>query len=144
MRIQLDYGRTGLEVELPDDRLVGPLSIRPAVPLSDPEKAIADAIDRPIASRPLAELARGRRNACILICDVTRPVPNGLILPPILGILEAQGIARKNILILVATGLHRPNEGTELEEMVGPEVAAHYRIENHHGKQLDEHVYLGL
>jgi lactate racemase len=144
MRIQLDYGRTGLEVELPDDRLVGPLSIRPAAPLSDPEKAIADAIDRPIASRPLAELARGRRNACILICDVTRPVPNALILPPLLRTLEREGIAREDILILIATGLHRPNEGAELVELVGPEIAANYRIENHRGKELGEHDFLGV
>jgi nickel-dependent lactate racemase len=144
MRIQLDYGRTGLEVELPDDRLVGPLSIRPAAPLSDPEKAIADAIDRPIASRPLAELARGRRNACILICDVTRPVPNAAILPPLLRTLEREGIARENILILIATGLHRPNEGAELVELVGAEIAAHYRIENHRGKELGEHDFLGV
>ena len=27
--------------------------------------------------------------------------------------------------------------------MVGPEIAANYRIENHHGKELDEHTYLG-
>jgi nickel-dependent lactate racemase len=57
--------------------------------------------------------------------------------------LEEQGIARKDILLLVATGLHRPNEGAELEEMVGPDIAANYRIENHHGKILDEHEYLG-
>jgi nickel-dependent lactate racemase len=143
MRIQLDYGRTGLEVNLPDEKIVGPLAIRPAEPLADPEAAIARSLARPIGSRPLAEIARGRRDACILICDVTRPVPNRLILPPLLRTLEEQGIARKDILILIATGLHRPNEGAELEELVGPEIAANYRIENHHGKDLEEHDYLG-
>src|SRR5579875_234144 len=111
MRIQLDYGRTGLEINLPDERVVGPLAIRPAPPLADPEQ--------PIGTSPLAEIARGRKNACILICDITRPVPNRLILPPMLRILEQQGIARENILILIATGMHRPNEGAELEELVG-------------------------
>jgi nickel-dependent lactate racemase len=144
MRIHLDYGRTGLDVDLPDDRIVGPLAIRPAAPLADPGRAIADAIDHPIGSRPLAELAQGRRNACILICDITRPVPNALILPPLLQRLERQGIARKDILILIATGLHRPNEGEELVELVGPEIAANYRIENHHGKELAEHDFLGV
>jgi nickel-dependent lactate racemase len=130
-------------VELPAERVVGPLAIRPAAPLPDPEGAIAAALANPIGTRPLAELARGRKNACILICDITRPVPNRLILPPLLRTLEEQGIARQDILILVATGLHRPNEGAELEEMVGPEVAANYRIENHRGKALEEHDYLG-
>lgn len=143
MRITLDYGRTGLEVDLPADRLVGPLQIRPADPLPDPAAAIADALRRPVGTPSLAEVARGRRNACVLVCDVTRPVPNRLILPPLLRILEEQGIARKDVLLLVATGLHRPNEGAELEEMLGPDVVANYRVENHHGKVLEEHDYLG-
>lgn len=143
MRITLDYGRTGLEVDLPADRIVGPLAIRPAAPLAAPEQGVADALAQPIGSRPLAELARGRRDACILVCDITRPVPNRLLLPPILRTLEDQGIAREHILLLIATGLHRPNEGAELEEMLGRDIAANYRIENHHGKNLAEHDYLG-
>src|SRR5690349_410049 len=143
MRVTLDYGRTGLDVELPDDRVVGPLAIRPAAPLADPEAAVAKALASPIGTPPLAELARGRKDACILVCDITRPVPNRIILPPLLKTLEEQGIARRDILILVATGLHRPNEGAELDEMLGPEVVGHYRVENHHGKVLDEHDYLG-
>jgi lactate racemase len=139
MRITLDYGRTGLEVELPDDRVVGPLAIRPAPPLADSAEALA----HPVGTRPLAQLAPGRKNACILVCDITRPVPNRLILPPVLRTLEEQGIARRDILILIATGLHRPNEGAELEEMLGPEIVANYRTENHHGKMLEEHEYLG-
>src|SRR5215470_1991534 len=82
MRITLDYGRTGKEVQLPDDRIVGPLSIRPAQPLADPQSAIAKALTHPIGTLPLWQLAGGRRNACILVCDITRPVPNRLILPP--------------------------------------------------------------
>jgi nickel-dependent lactate racemase len=143
VRITLDYGRTGLEVELPDDRVVGPLAIRAAASLADPAAAVVDALSHPIGSAPLAEIARGRRNACILVCDITRPVPNRLILPPLLRVLEEQGIARRDILILIATGLHRPNGGDELIEMLGPEIAASYRIENHHGKVLAEHDYLG-
>jgi nickel-dependent lactate racemase len=143
VRITLDYGRTGLEVELPDDRLVGPLSIRPAAPLADPQAALAAALAQPIGTPPLAQLARGQRNACILVCDITRPVPNQIILPPLLRTLEEQGIARRDILLLIATGLHRPNEGAELEEMVGKDIVTNYRIENHHGKILAEHDYFG-
>jgi nickel-dependent lactate racemase len=143
MRIKLDYGRTGLDVTLPDDRVVGPLEIRPAPPLADPAAALDRVLARPTGTAPLAELARDRKDACILVCDITRPVPNRLILPPLLAILEKQGIARQDILILVATGLHRPSEGAELEEMLGADVVQHYRIENHLGKVLQEHDYLG-
>src|SRR5690349_13248286 len=143
MQVTLDYGRTGLPVTLPDDRTLGPLAIRPAAPLADPAAALDAALADPIGTRPLAALARGRTDACILICDITRPVPNKLILPPVLRTLEAAGMPRDQILILNATGLHRPNEGVELVEMVGEEVVLNYRIENHHGKVKGEHTYPG-
>jgi nickel-dependent lactate racemase len=143
MKITLDYGRTGLDVELPDDRVVGPLAIRPAPPLPDPDAALAAVLARPIAGKPLAEIAHGRRNACILVCDITRPVPNRLILPHVLRTLEEQGIPRDEILVLIATGLHRPNKGAELVELLGEDIVTRYRVENHHGKATDEHDFLG-
>ncbi len=143
MRVTLDYGKTGLEVELPGGNVVGPLAIRPVEPLADPAAAIADVVANPTGSLPLSELARGRNDACIAICDITRPVPNRLILECLLPTLEKAGIPREQILILIATGMHRPNEGEELVELVGEEIAANYRIENHHGSVLEEHTYLG-
>ena len=135
MRVHLEYGRTGLDVELPDRNVVGCLQYRPADPLADPDAAVRQVLAQPTGSPPLASLARGRRNACVVISDVTRPVPNQVLLPPILETLEAAGIPRREILILVATGMHRPNLGDELVEMVGPFVAENYRIENHHGPE---------
>src|SRR5688500_8766382 len=118
MKITLDSGRTGLDVTLPADRMTAPpLAIRPAEPLATPEAAIAEAIANPIGAQPLAEIARGKKSACILICDITRPVPNKLILPPLLRTIEEAGIPRDAITILIATGLHRPNEGAELVEL---------------------------
>ncbi len=143
MRVVLEYGRTGLEVELPHDQVVYELGYQPVAPLEEPEQVLRALLAQPLGSPPLAELARGRREACILICDITRPVPNALMLGPILETLEAAGIARDRILILVATGLHRPNEGEELVEMVGQEIVDRYRIVNHRGCCRDEHTYLG-
>src|SRR5205807_9364975 len=110
---------------------------------ANPEVVLDGALANPIGTKPLAELAKGKKTACIVVCDIPRPVPNKLILPPVLRTLEAAGIPRSGITILVATGLHRPNEGEELVEMVGPEVVANYRVENHHGKVPEEHDYLG-
>jgi len=143
MQVTLDYGRTGLEVVLPDDRVVGPIEIKPAPPLADPDAAVRQSLASPIGTPPLAEVARARRNACVVVSDVTRPVPNAVLLPPILETLEQAGIARDRILLLVATGLHRPNEGDELAEMVGQHIMDSYRIENHHGTVLAEHSSLG-
>jgi nickel-dependent lactate racemase len=143
MRVRLEYGRTGLVVELPDERVVRSLAYKDAPPLADPAAALARALDHPTGSPPLAQIARGKRTACIVICDITRPVPNRLMLPPILDRIESAGVARNDITILIATGLHRPNEGDELIELVGREIASRYRVENHHGKILAEHTHCG-
>ncbi|MHB1559322.1 MAG: lactate racemase domain-containing protein, partial [Isosphaeraceae bacterium] len=117
MNVTLDYGRTGLSVALPADRVVGPLAIRDVPPLENPERAVAEALERPIASPPLRQVAQGRKDACILVCDITRPVPNRTILTPMLRVLHEAGIPQDRVLILVATGLHRPSTPAEKEEM---------------------------
>ncbi|MBN2296394.1 MAG: DUF2088 domain-containing protein, partial [Pirellulales bacterium] len=94
MRVELAYGRTGLSVELPDDNFVKSLVYRPAQPLADPVATLEERLRQPTGTRPLAELARGRKNACVVISDITRPVPNKVILPPLLDTLEQSGIAR--------------------------------------------------
>ncbi len=143
MLVKLEYGRSGLQIELPDDRVAKHLSYGVAEPLADPAASIRACLEHPTGTRPLAELARGKRTACVVISDITRPVPNKLILPPLLQTLEANGIRRDDILILVATGLHRPNWGDELIEMVGADIVDRYRIENHDGRVLSQHTYLG-
>ncbi|MDX1944427.1 MAG: nickel-dependent lactate racemase, partial [Pirellulaceae bacterium] len=143
MRVKLEYGKQGLYAELPDERIVRTLSYKDATPLADPQASLLAMLERPIGTPPLAELAKGRKDACIVICDITRPVPNEIILRPMLETLHAAGIPKEKITILVATGLHRPNEGEELVEMVGREIAENYRIENHHGQELSEHTFLG-
>lgn len=143
MQVRLEYGRDGLMVDIPDANLVKTFGYRDVSPLADPELAVRESLVQPIGSAPLSELARGRTDACILICDITRPVPNELMLLPVLECLEAAGIARERILILIATGLHRPNEGPELVEMLGSRIVERYRIENHVGQDEAAHVYLG-
>lgn len=132
MRIHLDYGREGLDVDLPDANLAHILGIKPADPLLDPRYGVQWALNNPVGTPPLAELAKGRRDACIIICDITRPVPNGLILEEMLPILAENGLPPEKVTILIATGTHRPNEGDELREIVGDWVlASGVRIVNH-------------
>jgi len=144
MKIDLLYGRRGLSVGLPDDLQVQVIRKHPMPLLSDPAGAVRQALEKPVGCPSIQELAQGKRNACILICDITRPVPNGLILPPLVESLIRAGIAGENILILVATGLHRPNEGEELAEIVGsPDIFRTVRIENHFAKNKEAHADLG-
>ncbi len=144
MRIDLNYGRNGTVLELPDDWDVTVLR-KPLMPvLADPEEAVLSALEKPVGGRPLRETARGCRTACVAICDITRPVPNGVILPSVVRELLAAGLAPENITILVATGLHRPNLGDELRELIGDEwVLNTVNVVNHFARNDEDHVDLG-
>ena len=92
----------------------------------------------------MAELARGKASAAISVCDITRPAPNRLTLPPVLRRLEQAGIPREAITILIATGLHRAATEGEIREICGEEVAATFRVVNHDARDLSSHRHLGF
>jgi nickel-dependent lactate racemase len=144
MQLDLNYGRDRYPLELADDWDVTVIR-KPAMPLEpDPAAALRNALAEPVGAGPLAREARGLKSACILICDITRPVPNGLLLPEIVRQLLDAGMSPDGITVLVATGLHRPNEGAELEELVGdPWVLRTVRVVNHFARDDAAHVDLG-
>ncbi|MFC0012205.1 nickel-dependent lactate racemase [Devosia nitrariae] len=142
--LSLVFGRGDLPITLPQG--AQPTVIRKArLPVyADPGKAVLDALDSPVNAPPLAQLALGRKSACILICDITRPVPNRLFLRPVVETMVMAGIPLDHIIILVATGLHRPNLGEELAELVGdPWVLEHVRVLNHDARNPDDLIDLG-
>ncbi len=143
--IDIAFGRGHLSIDLPTD--AEPTVIRKGRPAicPDPHDAIRQALDNPIASPLFRLLAKGRKSACILICDVTRPVPNALFLRTMIEDILAGGTPLDRVSILVATGLHRPNEGAELREIVGdPWVLEKVRVENHFARNDADHVDLGV
>ncbi|MCK4658987.1 MAG: nickel-dependent lactate racemase [Phycisphaerae bacterium] len=144
MRLSLPFDRGVREIEVPDANVVKVLQARHGEALPDPHAAVTQALAAPIDCRPLADLARGHDEAVVVICDMTRPVPNRIILPPLLRTLEDAGIKRDKITILVATGLHRPNRGAELLAMVGKPIADGYRIVNHRARVVEEQASLGI
>ncbi len=145
MNIHLMYGREGLAVDFPDDLDVTVIRKHPMTPLANPTGAVRQALEHPVGAPALLEQARAGKSACILICDITRPVPNDILLPPLIETLTRGGISRENIMILVATGLHRPNEGEELREIIGSDaVFETVPVENHFARDRSAHVDLGV
>ncbi len=143
MRVHFAFGKTGLEAELPPGPRWEVLKPRWAAALDDPGTAIERALDAPTAGPPLEELARRRKSAAIAVCDITRPAPNRLTLPPLLERLRRAGIPRERTTILIATGLHRPATEAEIEEILGREIAAAYPLVNHNARRLEDHAFLG-
>ena len=139
MKITLDYGKTGLEVTLPDDRLIAPpLAIRPAEPLADPAAASMPRLANP-TRREAARRTRPRQEDRMRRRLRHHPAGAEQADPAAGACARSKRPACRatGITILVATGLHRPNEGDELVELVGEDIAANYRFENHHGKDRE-------
>lgn len=142
MQVTLAYGKTGVAVNVPDSAAV--LEPRYAPELPGANAALAEAIARPIGSPGLRELAQGKKTAAISVCDITRPAPNRLVLPHVLRALEAGGIPRSGISILIATGLHREATAAELDEIVGPDIVRDYFVDSHRARSLNEQTDLGV
>ena len=128
MRVHLDYGSDGLDVDVPDD-LTDIVTPRHEAANADPRRALAAALAAPIGTAPLATLVRPGQRLAISVCDITRAQPRQLMLEALFAAMPA--VAPADVTILVATGTHRANTPDELARMLGPEIAARYRVVNH-------------
>ena len=143
MHIRFAFGQHGLDITLPDGPRYEVIESRSASPLPDVTAALDRALDQPIGSKPLSVLAAGKKTAAISVCDITRPAPNWLTLPPLLRRLHAAGIPVDGVTILIATGLHREATSSEIKAILGAEIAAKYRVVNHVARALAQHRWLG-
>ncbi len=143
-KISVEFGRNAIEVLVPPHCVE--LTMKEVDILSDPEKAIEEALLNPIGSPPLEEIIRKKGkppeeiSVAIAVSDITRPVPykgEAGILWPLLRRLEASGIKSEKIKIIVATGMHRASTDEEKVEMYGKEVVQQYRILDHDCENQD-------
>jgi nickel-dependent lactate racemase len=143
MKTRFSFGKDGLEISVPDKYACQVVRSHSASALSDVSAALAAALDNPIGCAPLVKLAAGKRTAAISVCDITRPAPNSVTLPPLLDRLHQAGIPMEGITILIATGLHRGATKEEVEIILGPEIASKYRVESHDAREFAAHRALG-
>ncbi|MHB1130902.1 MAG: nickel-dependent lactate racemase [Chloroflexota bacterium] len=140
MKVRLAYGRSGLEVDLPDaNTTVVESRFVPGLP--DEAAALRDALRHPIGTPALRELVRPDDTVVIVFSDITRPTPNDRMLPVLLG--ELAHVPVENVTLLNALGMHRHNDRAELTRMLGEEIVARYRIVNHEAYDKAKLVHLG-
>jgi lactate racemase len=138
--VRLAYGRDGLVARVPDDAVV--ITPTPLPGLADEGRAVLDALRAPLVGPPLADLVDGRRTVAVVFPDLTRPMPNRTVLPPLLAELERLGAGPDRVELLCATGTHRRATAPEMAELVGEQIVARYRIHDHQSGD-DDHVEVG-
>jgi len=129
---KISYGKGEIEIKIPQKNYLTTLSPQYKSGLKDEAGAIKKALANPIGTKRLREIARGKKNAVIVVNDITRPTATYKLLPHLLQELEEAGVSNDQIIFLVATGTHRDNTREELEGMLGKEIVQHFKVINHH------------
>lgn len=128
MRVHLQYGRTGLEVDLPGKNMTV-VQPRFVAGLPDETADFRNAVRNPIGTDALKDKIRATDRVAIVIPDLTRPLPSGRLLKWTFE--ELAHVPAAQFTIVNGTGSHRVNTPAELEQMVGAEILARYKVVNH-------------
>lgn len=138
----LDYGRAGIEIEIP----AGASIIRPRyLPgLPDQAGAVHAALRNPLQAAPLAERVRSGSRITIVHSDITRATPNRLILPVLLQELKEAGARPANITLICGLGMHKTHSPAEMESLLGAEILTGYRCIQHSPRDPAGVLALGL
>ena len=128
--IKVPCGEGYLTGNLPANLRVHEIVLQEVAGVPDAAAEIRRVLENPIGNGGVEEL-RGARRVVIVVSDLTRPVPNAVILPVLLEKLNAIGISDDQITILVGAGLHRPAPPEEFPLIVGYDVAARVRVISH-------------
>jgi len=141
MQVNLNYGRNGLDVHLPDSVDVLRTRFQPGIP--DEARAITQALQEPIASLPLASLVKHGDRVTIVHTDITRATPNDRILPVLLEMLQGAGVESTDITLLNGLGTHRRQTDTELRKMLGDQIVENFLCLQHDCNDDSSLVSLG-
>jgi nickel-dependent lactate racemase len=148
--IHVEYGRELLTIRVPQHCDI--LTMKEIPILADPRAAFEEALSHPIGSPTLEEIIRSKGKpaaglrAAVTVSDITRPVPyrgeNGLLLP-LLNRLEGAGVLRRNIVIIIGNGMHRPSSLDERIEMLGEEILRDFQVIDHDCEDTASLTYVG-
>jgi nickel-dependent lactate racemase len=139
MNVRVAYGRSGLNLDLPD----GTTLIEPADPpaLPDERAAFEQAVRRPTGAPALREVVAASDRVVIVTSDVTRATPNERLIPWILD--ELAHVPAEQITVMIGTGSHRTTTPAEMVQMFGAATLARVRVIDHDAHDPAQSTYVG-
>jgi len=141
MLLKFPYGKTFIQIDIPDKRLEVAVS-HSSKPLADLKEAVKQGIRKPVQCKPLRRLLSRGDKVCIIVPDGTRACPTKEILSPVLEELETLGLGE--LRILIGNGLHRGMSKSEMSELLGKGVVEEYNVVNHSACDERQLVDLGM
>jgi nickel-dependent lactate racemase len=125
------YGDTQIELTFPAswdlNYLSMPVENRPKLS----REGILKAFSKPIGTKPISELARGKKEVIILFDDMTRPTRVNELVPFVLDELHRGGIEDKGIRFLCSPGTHGALKLDDFEKKLGKAVLERFPVYNH-------------
>lgn len=114
--------------------------------VEDPINKIREALRNPLETAPLKVMVESKKplnQVCIVVSDATRPIPSDIILEAIIAELNDYGIHNDQIVVLIATGLHRPSQKDELERILGKKLKTRIKTIDHVATDNNSLIFLG-
>lgn len=143
-KIHLPYGAGIIQVDVPESNLIGVAEAKDLPALAKPDEAITEALEHPLESDRLSDIAGKGDKVLIATSDIMRPGNyRRLVLPHVLKQLALTGIRKSEITILDAVGSHQMNTEENWAELYGGQVLKEYRIVNHNCRDNTYMVDLG-
>ena len=130
MKLEFGYGKTVQTVEVPEKNLMAVLTSNPMDHERRGEEAVRWALEHPIGSPRLRELAKPGQKVVIVTSDISRPLPSYDVLPSVLDELYAAGVRREDITVVLALGSHRHHTEEEQRRLVGERCWSEVRVED--------------
>lgn len=142
--IKIPYGKSYLLANVPDQKLEGVLESKAHHyhPEAGEIELVQQALENPIGSPRLRDLAKGKNKIVIIASDHTRPVPSKIMAPVMLDEIRA-GNPQADITFLIATGFHRLTTKEELISKFGEDIVANEKIVIHNAFDPDIMVNIG-
>lgn len=127
--IPIPYYTSSLDLHIAEENLEAVITAKTEEynPGKSEKELVEEALQNPIGTPRLRELAKGKKKVVLVTSDHTRAVPSKLTLPILLKEIR-QGNPDADITILIATGLHRPTTEAEQRRMFGDEIVDNEKI----------------
>ena len=127
--IKIPYYTSSLDLHVQEENLKAVITAKTdeyVAQLSEAE-LVRQALENPIGTPRLKELAKGKKKVTLVTSDHTRAVPSKLTLPILLAEIR-EGNPDADITILIATGLHRATTEAEQRRMFGDNIVDNEKI----------------
>jgi len=140
--VWLPYGKTEICARIPTRNYLGTIEPKEKPGVADAHAEIKRALNEPLGTRKLGEIAELGKTAAIVVDDVTRTTPSHLMVSPLLDELVKAGMNAENITVVFACGSHRAVKNDEMKRLLGEETLQRVRAVSHN-HESEDNVYLG-